>query len=486
MTAQMTGPILSVKDLVISFRGRKVVRGISFDLNQKETLGIVGESGSGKSVTAMSMLKLLQYADVSGQIKLYGRDLLTDKDALRKARGRKIGFVFQEPLSALNPLHTVGRQIGESISLNTSLRGKAAKARLRELFDLVKLEYRPGAYPFQLSGGQRQRVMIAMALAGNPDILIADEPTTALDRALHGQIMDLFLQLRKDLGLAIIFISHDLQAVGKISDRILVMRSGHIIEHGPANTIMTRPRTSYGRQLLNIAPSVIIRPVDPNAIPLLEATGFSLRYGKTLIINDIDLTIRAGETVGIIGESGCGKTTLGLGLIGLIPSQGKVVFDGNKMPGNGFPKSVRKKMQIVFQDPFGSLNPRFRVRRIIGEGLNVHYPKMPMQQKQRVIEEALEQVGLNSKILDRYPHEFSGGQRQRIAIARALVLRPKLIVLDEPTSALDEMTGKALMINVKAFCKDKGITLIVVSHNKTYAEAYADHTILLSGGSRGE
>ena len=450
--------LLAVHNLSVSFAqdGRQIqaVNGVSFTVAKGETVALVGESGSGKSVTALSTVGLLaENATVAGSVTWQGREMVgaSERD-LRRVRGNDISFIFQEPMTSLNPLHSIERQLAESLALHQGLTGQPARARILDLLIKVGIrdpESRLSAYPHQLSGGQRQRVMIAMALANGPELLIADEPTTALDVTIQAQILDLLADLKRDEGLSLLFITHDLTIVRRIADRVCVMQGGEIVEQGPTRDIFANPAHPYTRKLLAAEQKGLPDPVPADA-PVLVFTKdlrvwFPIQKGllrKTVghvkAVNAATLSVRAGETLGVVGESGSGKTTLALAIMRLIASTGEVGFQGRRIDGlhGNALRSLRRDMQVVFQDPFGSLSPRMTAEEIIAEGLGVH-GLPPGQNRHDMVRAIMEEVGLDPAMMHRYPHEFSGGQRQRIAIARAMILRPKLVVLDEPTSALD-------------------------------------------------
>ena len=459
-----TRPLLEIRNLSVTFAGRgrappvEAVRNLSFSLGRGETLALVGESGSGKSVTALSVLQLLPYPLAAhGQdssIRFAGEELVgAPAEELRRVRGNRIAMIFQEPMTSLNPLHTLERQVAEILLLHRRMAPRAARERTLELLRLVGLpdaESRLAAYPHQLSGGQRQRVMIAMAIANEPDILIADEPTTALDVTIQAQILDLMRDLRRQLGMALLLITHDLTIVRKMAERVAVMTRGEIVETGATDAVFDRPRHRYTRRLLAAEPKGRAPPPDPAARALIEAAGLRVWFpirrgvlrrvrGYVKAVDGVSLTVRAGTTLGIVGESGSGKTTLGLALLRLTAAQGQIRFAGRDIAALSQRqlRPLRREMQIVFQDPFSSLSPRLSVAQIVEEGLKVHNVARGAVERRRLIDMALAEVGLDPQAADRYPHEFSGGQRQRIAIARALVLAPRLVVLDEPTSALD-------------------------------------------------
>ena len=492
--------VLEVRDLAIAFRqggaSTLAVRGVSFDLHAGETLAIVGESGSGKSVTALSTVKLLaDNAEVSGSVRYKETELLSqDERALRRVRGNDISFIFQEPMTSLNPLHTIARQIGESLALHQGLAGKAAAARIVELLRQVGLrdpEERLGAYPHQLSGGQRQRVMIAMALANNPAVLVADEPTTALDVTIQAQILTLLAELQRARGMGMLFITHNLGILRRIADRVAVMQGGEIVETGPTAAIFDAPQHPYTRKLLAAEPTG--RPdAAPLGDPVIAAEGvrvwFPIRRGllrKTVghvkAVNDASLSIRAGETLGLVGESGSGKTTLGLALMRLISSEGRIAFLGRDIQGRGGRelRGLRRDLQMVFQDPYGSLSPRMSVADIVAEGLGVH--RLPGDPRTRVAQ-ILTEVGLGPEAMDRYPHEFSGGQRQRIAIARAMILQPKLVVLDEPTSALDMTVQVQIVELLRALQRKYALAYVFISHDLRVVRALAHQVMVMQAG----
>jgi microcin C transport system ATP-binding protein len=499
-------PLLSVQDLSVAFRqgGAETlaVDRISFDLARGETLAIVGESGSGKSVTALSILKLLNYPSAhhpSGTVTFDGQDLIAaDEDAMRKVRGNDITMVFQEPMTSLNPLHTISRQIGEILELHKGLRGEKARTRTLELLALVGIrdaESRLEAYPHQLSGGQRQRVMIAMALANEPDLLIADEPTTALDVTVQAQILALLKELQGRLGMAMLFITHDLGIVRRIADRVCVMLKGKIVEQGPVADIFGNPQHDYTRRLLAAEPKGRPAPVPEGAATLLEAgpmkiwfpikTGFLRRTtGHVKAVDGISIKVREGETLGVVGESGSGKTTLGLAILRLISSEGSIVFLGDRIDGltGSAVRPKRKDLQVVFQDPYGSLSPRMSVAEIVAEGLTVQQSSLTYAQRREVVAGALADVGLDPAAMDRYPHEFSGGQRQRIAIARAMALDPKFIVLDEPTSALDMSVQAQIVELLRDLQAKRKLGYLFISHDLKVVRALSHRVVVMQNG----
>jgi microcin C transport system ATP-binding protein len=502
----MAPPLLSVQDLSVAFRqgGKETlaVDRISFEVGPGETVALVGESGSGKSVSALSVLKLLSYPPAShptGRVLFKGQDLLqASEDALRKVRGNAITMVFQEPMTSLNPLHPIEKQIGEILDLHKGLKGDAARQRTLELLHQVGIrdpEGRLGAYPHELSGGQRQRVMIAMALANEPDLLIADEPTTALDVTVQAQILKLLAELKTRRGMAMLFITHDLGIVRKIADRVCVMTQGKIVEQGPVEEVFQHPQHAYTRKLLAAEPKGNPGPPRDDA-PVIVSTEdlkvwFPIRQGffKKVVghvkaVDGISLTIREGETVGVVGESGSGKTTLGLAVLRLIGSQGPIVYLGRRLDGLGSSemRPLRRDMQIVFQDPYGSLSPRMSIADIVGEGLTVQGRDLDEEDRREIVAQALIDVGLDPAAMDRYPHEFSGGQRQRIAIARAMALKPRFVVLDEPTSALD-MSVQAQIVDLLRDLQSKhNLAYMFISHDLRVVRALSNHVVVMQNG----
>jgi microcin C transport system ATP-binding protein len=503
----MTGePLLTVTDLAVDFvQGGQVnhaVKGVSFTLDRGETLALVGESGSGKSVTALSILKLLPYpaaSHPSGSVLFRGEELLDAKeDDLRKVRGNDITMVFQEPMTSLNPLHTVERQIGEILEVHQGVTGAPARQRIVELLTRVGIrdpETRLQSSPHELSGGQRQRVMIAMALANNPDILIADEPTTALDVTVQAQILALLKDLKRDTGMALLLITHDLGIVRHMADKVCVMRYGEIVETGPTEQVFRNPQHPYTRQLIDAEPKGDPPKADASA-PIVLSTenlkvwfpirrGFLRRtVGHIKAVNGVDVTVRAGQTLGVVGESGSGKTTLGLALLRLISSDGPIVYLGQRIDGlsSREMRPLRREMQIVFQDPYGSLSPRLSIRQIVEEGLLIQNPSMSADERDRRIAQALSEVGLDPAAMERYPHEFSGGQRQRIAIARAMVLEPKFVMLDEPTSALDMSVQAQIVDLLRALQARHDLAYLFISHDLKVVRALANDVIVMRNG----
>jgi microcin C transport system ATP-binding protein len=496
--------LLEVENLSIAFgaQGGEVaaVRGVSFHVDAGETVALVGESGSGKSVTALSTVRLLPAsARVSGAVRYAGREMLTaDEATLRDVRGDDVSFVFQEPMTSLNPLHSIERQIGESLALHQGLTGAAARARIVELLTRVGIrepESRLGDYPHTLSGGQRQRVMIAMALANRPKLLIADEPTTALDVTIQAQILKLLKELQRAEGLAMLFITHDLGIVRRMADRVCVMQGGQIVEQGPTAAIFAAPSHPYTRRLIDSEPRGRPEPAPAGAPTVMEGervrVWFPIRRGlmrRTVghikAVTDVSVRVRAGETVGVVGESGSGKTTLALALLRLIRSEGRIVFMGRDIAG--LParetRSLRRDMQVVFQDPYGSLSPRMSVAQIVAEGLGVHGLRDAGRTERDEVAEALREVGLDPAAMDRYPHEFSGGQRQRIAIARAMILKPKFVALDEPTSALDMTVQSQIVALLRDLQKKRGLGYLFISHDLKVVRALAHHVLVMRQG----
>jgi microcin C transport system ATP-binding protein len=492
--------ILEVNDLWVCFGGAQAVRGVSFHIDDGETLALVGESGSGKSATALSILQLLPYPMAShpqGSIRLAGIEVVgAPARELRRQRGAVASMVFQEPMTSLNPLHTVERQIAEILKVHRGLDRRGARERVLELLDLVRLpdpQARLGAYPHQLSGGQRQRVMIAMALANEPRLLIADEPTTALDVTIQKGILELLRDLQRKLGMALLLISHDLGVVRSMADRVAVMQRGQVVEQGPVREIFGAPRHPYTRLLLAAEPRG--EPVAaPQADALLQVRDLSVGYdrGKAwfgrperfLAVDRVSFDLRPGETVGVVGESGSGKTTLGLAVLRLIGSAGEIRFAGTDLQtlDRRALKRMRRHMLMVFQDPFGSLSPRLSLQQIIEEGLLVHEAALTLAERTERVCAALEDVGLDPGMRNRFPHEFSGGQRQRISLARALVLRPKLIVLDEPTSALDMSVQAQIVALLRDLQARHGLAYLFISHDMNVVRAMASRLIVMRGG----
>jgi microcin C transport system ATP-binding protein len=499
-------PLLSVRDLSVSFRqGERdilAVDRVSFDLAKGETVALVGESGSGKSVTALSIMKLLPYPAAShpcGAIDFKGRELLAlPESEMRRVRGDDITIIFQEPMTSLNPLHTIEKQIGEILLLHRGIAGAAARARTLELLDQVGIpdpETRLPSYPHQLSGGQRQRVMIAMALANEPDLLIADEPTTALDVTVQAQILKLLKEIQTRLGMSMLFITHDLGIVRKVADQMCVMKHGKIVEQGPVERVFTAPEHPYTRDLLAAEPKPNPAPLQPDAPMIVETKDLKVWFpikrgvmrkvvGHIKAVDGVTIEIRKGETLGVVGESGSGKTTLGLAILRLISSDGPIVFLGKELQGLKFKqmRPFRRDMQIVFQDPFGSLSPRMSISDIIEEGLWVHQPKLSAAEREERVIRALSDVGLDPESRFRYPHEYSGGQRQRIAVARTLVLEPTFIVLDEPTSALDMLIQSQMVDLLRDLQQRRDLTYLFISHDLRVVAALASRLIVMRHG----
>ena len=502
----MPSPLLNIHDLSVTFAmptGQvKAVQHVSFAIHPGETLALVGESGSGKSVTALSILQLLPYPRAqhpNGSIRFYNQELVgADGDTLRRVRGDRIAMIFQEPMTSLNPLHTIEKQVNEILFTHKGLDRAAARTRTLELLQLVGLSdaaQRLNAYPHQLSGGQRQRVMIAMALANEPDLLIADEPTTALDVTIQAQILQLLKDLQARFNMALLLITHDLTIVRKMADRVCVMTQGEVVEAGPTEAIFTHPQHDYTRRLLAAEPSGSALAPQADAPTIMEGrqlkVWFPLKSGlfrrtQSYIkaVDGVSLSIRQGSTVGVVGESGSGKTTLGMALLRLISSQGEITFCGKSI--HGLPskslRSLRKEMQVVFQDPYGSLSPRLSVGQIIEEGLLVHKLGGGPAGRRAMIEAVLQEVGLDPATRDRYPHEFSGGQRQRIAIARAMVLRPRFVVLDEPTSALDMSVQAQIVDLLRELQARHRLAYLFISHDLRVVRALSDEVIVMRAG----
>ena len=502
----MTSPLLSVRDLSVAFhQGGKTsvaVDHISFDIGMGETVALVGESGSGKSVTALSVMKLLAYpaaSHPSGQVLFKGMDLLSQSETeLRKTRGNDITMIFQEPMTSLNPLHVISQQIGEVLKLHQGMSDSAALTRTLELLHQVGIrepEKRLDAYPHQLSGGQRQRVMIAMSLANQPELLIADEPTTALDVTVQAQILELLASLKAKYGMSLLFITHDLGIVRKIADRVCVMTKGKIVETGPTADIFAHPQHEYTKHLLAAEPKGQPPLSDLSSPVVMQGTDikvwFPIKKGflrRTVdhvkAVDGVDVSIRAGQTLGIVGESGSGKTTLGLALSRMISSQGSIKFGPKDINALSFKemRPLRREMQIVFQDPFGSLSPRMSIADIIAEGLLVHEPKLSADERDNRVVAALNEVHLDPSLRFRYPHEFSGGQRQRIAIARAMVLKPRFVMLDEPTSALDMSVQAQVVDLLRDLQKKHQLAYLFISHDLKVVKALANDLIVMRNG----
>jgi len=503
----MTEPLVKVSNLSVDFKTQKglfrAVDDVSFEIKKGETVVLVGESGSGKSVTALSIMQLLPYPRAihndDAEIIFEGENLVGKGDSyMRTIRGMQIGMIFQEPLTALNPLHTIEKQIAEVLFLHQKMNKAQARERVMELLNLVGLENlttRLDAYPHQLSGGQRQRVMIAMALANDPEILIADEPTTALDVTVQAQILELLNDLQDRLGMALLMITHDLTIVEKMADTVCVMQHGKIVEANDTKKIFKNPQHEYTQMLLSAQPSGEAIKADKDAPVLLEGSNIKIHFPKkknifgkptewVKAVDDINIQAREGQTIGVVGESGSGKTTLGLGLLRLLHADGTIVFSGRNISHTSqkVMLPLREDMQIVFQDPFGSLSPRLSVGQIIGEGLEIHRKDLSPQERDEEVIRALQDVDMDPETRHRYPHEFSGGQRQRISIARALALRPKFIVLDEPTSALDLSVQAQIVDLLRALQKEYKISYMFISHDLRVVKAMAHDLIVMKNG----
>ncbi|MFC5356036.1 ABC transporter ATP-binding protein [Azospirillum himalayense] len=505
MTTNGTDELLQVRNLHVEFRSgggaMHAVKGVSFDIAKGETLALVGESGSGKSVTALSILQLLPYPMArhpQGSIRFRGTELVgAEEKVLRDVRGDRIAMIFQEPMTSLNPLHSIERQINETLFLHKGLSRAAARKRTLELLRLVGLpnpEKRLNAYPHELSGGQRQRVMIAMALANEPDLLIADEPTTALDVTIQAQILELLKDLQRRFGMALLLITHDLGVVRKMADRVCVMNQGEIVEQADVADIFARPQHAYTRKLLAAEPKgdPLTPPADAPEVMAADNLKVWFPIKKGLLrrtvdhvraVDGVSVNVRQGHTVGVVGESGSGKTTLGLALLRLHASEGAIRFDGKDIQGWQAKKlrGLRREMQVVFQDPYGSLSPRLSVGQIIGEGLTIHGIGSGAE-RDAMVAKALEEVGLDPSSRHRYPHEFSGGQRQRIAIARALVLKPKFVVLDEPTSALDMSVQAQIVDLLRDIQARNNLAYLFISHDLRVVRALSSHVIVMKDG----
>lgn len=499
--------LLAVENLSVDFaQGGEItraVKNVSFSIGRSETVAIVGESGSGKSVSALSILRLLSYPPAlhpaESEILFEGVDLLkADDETLRKVRGNDITMVFQEPMTSLNPLQTVEQQVGEILTLHKGLKGEQARARIVELLTLVGIrdpETRLESYPHQLSGGQRQRVMIAMSLANEPKLLIADEPTTALDVTVQAQILSLLADLKARTGMSVLFITHDLNIVRKIADRVCVMTKGEIVEQGPVTQIFEHPQHPYTKKLLAAEPRGEPKPIAQNAPILLQADGIKVWFpivrgflrktvGHVKAVNGVSVTIREGQTIGVVGESGSGKTTLGLALLRMISSEGPVLYLGDRIDALSARamRPLRRNLQIVFQDPYGSLSPRMSIAEIVAEGLTVQEKGLTLEAMREKVAHALIDVGLDPKTMDRYPHEFSGGQRQRIAIARALALEPKFIMLDEPTSALDMSVQAQIVELLRDLQEKRNLAYLFISHDLRVVRAMAHEILVMRNG----
>ena len=500
-------PLLSVKNLDVSFKTPErvfhAVKDVSFDVIEGKTMALVGESGSGKSVTAMSIMQLLPYPLAShsdqSSIEFNGEELVGKKDSfMRHIRGSQIGMIFQEPMTALNPLHSIERQIGEMLRLHQKMNESQARARVLELLDMVQLpmiKERLKAYPHELSGGQRQRIMIAMALANDPELLIADEPTTALDVTVQAEILELLEELQRDLKMAMLMITHDLSVVEKFADDVCIMKSGQIVEQGNAKVVFMAPKNDYSKKLLGAMPQGTAKSPKNNAAQIIRGTDIKVHFpskksfmGKTTqwvkAVDGINIEIKAGHTVGVVGESGSGKSTLGFALLRLLNGQGKIQFEGQDISSHGRKDMtpLRSDMQVVFQDPFSALSPRMSVADIIGEGLKVHRSDLNAKGRDKLVVEALKDVQLDPETRHRYPHEFSGGQRQRVAIARAMVLHPKFVVLDEPTSALDVSVQVEIINLLRELQEKHDLAYLFISHDLRVVRAMAHDLIVMKNG----
>jgi microcin C transport system ATP-binding protein len=498
--------LIEVRGLKVAFRSGQTdtvaVNGISFHIGKGETVALVGESGSGKSVSALSIMKLLPYPAAShpgGEIVFEGQDLIKASERqMQGVRGNRISIIFQEPMTSLNPLHTIEKQVGEVLKVHRGLEDGAVRSRVVELLRKVGIrepESRLADYPHQLSGGQRQRVMIAMALANEPDLLIADEPTTALDVTIQAQILELLADLKKEFGLSMLLITHDLGIVRRMADRVYVMRYGEIVEEGETEALFAAPQHPYTKHLIESEPKGRASPAVADAPVIVETDNlkvwFPIKRGllrKTVdhikAVDGVSLKLREGGTLGVVGESGSGKTTLGLALLRLISSDGPIVYSGRRIDGLNSKemRPLRKDMQIVFQDPYGSLSPRLSVSQIIEEGLQILSPELTSEQRRERVRHSLQEVGLDPDSLDRYPHEFSGGQRQRIAIARATVLEPKFIMLDEPTSALDQSVQAQIVDLLRDLQKKRGLGYLFISHDLKVVRALCNEVIVMRNG----
>ncbi|MFI0471370.1 ABC transporter ATP-binding protein [Halomonas sp. HMF6819] len=496
----MPEPLFRLDNFSVAFDGQPVVEGLSLEVQRGETLAIVGESGSGKSVSALGAIDLLPAnAQVSGERWLEGTDLNRQSKAQWNAlRGSRVGFVFQEPMTSLNPLHRIGKQLGETLRLHQGLRGLAAQRRAKELLEQVKLPRADellNAWPHQLSGGQRQRVMIAMAIANTPALLIADEPTTALDVTVQQEILALLKALRDAHGMGMLFITHDLNLVRRFAERVCVMKAGRVEETGRVEEVFRHPQSAYTQALIDAEPAGRPTPVSATK-PLLRARGLSVRFERTAAglfkrkrpafeaVKTVDLDIAPGETLGVVGESGSGKTTLASAIMRLVPSQGEITLGETPLGtlGGSALRRERRRLQMVFQDPYGALSPRMPVFDIVSEGLRFHYPELPKEEIARRVAHTLKEVGLPESCAARYPHEFSGGQRQRIAVARAIILEPELLVLDEPTSALDRTVQKQLIALLRELQAQRQLSYLFISHDLAVVRAMAHRVMVLKDG----
>jgi microcin C transport system ATP-binding protein len=498
-----TAPILSIEHLVVRFGASTVVDDVSFAVQPGEKFALVGESGSGKSITALSVLRLVDAATSAGAIRFEGQDLMQCSEReMRGIRGSRIGMIFQEPMTALNPLYSVGNQIGEVLELHEAMRPEAARERAIELLrrtGIPEPERRIDAYPHQLSGGQRQRAMIAMALACKPQLLIADEPTTALDVTIQAQILELLTELQREMGMAILFITHDLNLVRRFADRVGVMERGKLVETGSTAEVFGAPKHAYTQRLLATRPQRTVQPVSADAPALVDARAvdvdFEVRAGwfkkrQFHAVRQATLQLKRGETLGIVGESGSGKTTLGMALLALQPiAGGEVALEGQRIDNadRTVLRRMRRRMQVVLQDPFASLSPRMTVGQIVDEGLSLHRPELDEAQRMELVRKMLDEVGLSERhgqhnVLQRYPHEFSGGQRQRIAIARAVILEPEVLVLDEPTSALDASVQQQVLALLSELQQRHGMSYIFISHDLAVVRAMSHRVMVMKNG----
>ena len=501
-------PLLSVQDLKVRFGSKKVVQGVSFDLHAGEKLALVGESGSGKTITALSLLRLVADAHISGNAMLDGRNLLSlpERD-MRAIRGGDVAMIFQEPMTALNPLMPVGTQVAEVLQLKQALSKQQAWAQAVELLATTGIpdpQRRAQSYPHQLSGGQRQRAMIAMALASSPKLLLADEPTTALDVTLRMQILQLLGDLQRQTGMAILLITHDLHLVRRFADRAAVMEHGMLVEQGPVAQLFDHPQHPYTHKLLHSQPERAVSPANPKAKPVVQAQKLRVGYpvplpglkgwfqkGEFVAVQGADVCLREGQTLGVVGESGSGKSTLAQAILGLLPSQGALQIAGKSwqqpaMRNTPANQALRQAVQVVFQDPFSSLSPRMTVEEIVGEGLRVHAPDVSEAGRREQVLSVLLSVGLSEEqfpgLLQRYPHEFSGGQRQRLAVARALILRPRILVLDEPTSALDVTIQKQVLGLLQRLQRELGLSYVLITHDMDVIRAMAHEVLVMKNG----
>ena len=501
----MKTPLLQVDDLRVSFDGREVVHGIQLRVQAGEKLALVGESGSGKSVTALSLLRLAQGAHVSGCCRFNGEDILQMNTArLEALRGSDIAMIFQEPMTALNPLFTIGNQISEVLMLKEAMGATEAWTRTIELLaetGIPEPERRVNSFPHQLSGGQRQRAMIAMALACRPKLLLADEPTTALDVSLRAQILDLLDDLQQRHGMAVVLITHDLPLVRRFAHRVAVMEGGHLVEEGPVDEVLQRPVHPYTQRLVDSAPTREVAPVPPDAPVVVSAQGLCVGYeqvlpgirgwfkkGRFQAVRGVDFELKRGETLGVVGESGSGKSSLALAVLGLHPHEGSLSVMGRQWHDASLTdNSLRRQVQVVFQDPFSSLSPRMTVEELVGEGLLVHAPKMSRADRRQRVLQTLDEVGLDQQqfpgLLSRYPHEFSGGQRQRLAIARALIVQPSVLILDEPTSALDISIQKQVLHLLQNLQRQMGLSYLLITHDIDVIRAMAHQVMVLKDGA---